>query len=127
MILIIDSGSNMNIQCSSIILAILVIFFSIGCYSHSRIPKNQIDDISEGDKIVVTDMKMRSYKMTVENVTDKEIIGFEDTEEEKTRIIIFTDQISSVTIRQMDFGMMILAGATITVAIIYDGIILPLH
>jgi hypothetical protein len=110
----------------SSVLALLVIINSIGCFSTSYVPKNNIEELSEGDKITVIDQDMKAYNITVEKADKKEVLGYQYFGEQRSMVVISADRIAMIEIRRMDFGLMILAGSIFLGAIIFDGIIFPI-
>ena len=69
---------------------------------------------------------MKAYNITVERADSKEISGYSNSGVKKSMVVISTDQVSRIEIRRMDYGLMVLAGSILVVAIIYEGIIFPI-
>jgi hypothetical protein len=114
-------------KCISSVLAFLIIINTIGCYATAYVPKNQYDEIAKGDNITVIDEDMKAYNITVESADRNEIHGFYHSGEQKSMVVIRTDQVAMIEIRRMDFGIMILVGSIFLGAIIFEGIIIPIH
>lgn len=113
-------------KCISLTLALLIFSGSMGCYSTKQIPYHNVDEISEGDEITVIDQDMKAYNMIVKSSNKNEIQGFIYTGDERSPVIIPTDQIARIEIRRMDFGLMIILGGIFLGAIIFDGVVIPI-
>ena len=113
-------------KCISSTLALLVILNILGCYASRYVPNNDVQVISEGDEITVIDQEMKTYIMTVEHADINEIQGYVNGGENRTTIVIPTDQIDRIEIRRMDVGLMVTIGGIFFGAIVAGGIIIPI-
>ncbi len=109
------------------ILVLLIFINSIGCYSKAFVSKKDMEKLSEGDNITVISQDMKTYMITIEKVEGTEIHGFEYTGDQKSQVVIHAEEISTIEMKKLDAGKIILIGCICIAVIAYGGLIIPLE
>jgi hypothetical protein len=92
------------------ILVLLIFINTVGCYSKAHLPffQEDMEELSEGDNIVVITQDGIEYSITVVKIEEKRIYG--TTGWTKSQVIIHADDIAMIEIKKFDTGKTLLLG-----------------
>jgi len=90
----------------SCILALLILFESIGCYATKSLKPEETQDLTEGDKINVRMHDGTVHSFTFEKIDDDKIYGIKKMiryyKSEETQVIIKRDEIESIELIELN-------------------------
>jgi len=105
----------------------LIGIYYLGCYySHFYLPDNQLEKLSEGDRITVLTKDAKTYIMTVSGIREGEICGVEESSGQASPIVIHEKDISRILVEKPDPRKISAMVVICITPIAVGGIIMPI-